>query len=65
MDITQRTWGRTREGDEIIQFSLASRSHVTVQLISYGATLSSVQFPDRRGVAGEVTLGFDTLEGYL
>ena len=65
MDITQGTWGRTREGDEIVHFTLASRSRVTVQLISYGATLSSVQFPDRQGRVGEVTLGFDTLEVYL
>ena len=65
MDITHGTWGRTREGDEITHFTLASRSRVTVQLISYGATLSSVQFPDRHGNVGEVTLGFDTLEGYL
>ena len=65
MDITQGTWGRTREGDTITHFTLASRSGVTVQLISYGATLSSVQFPDRQGNVGEVTLGFDTLEGYL
>jgi len=65
MDITHSTWGRTREGDEIVHFTLTSRSHVTVQLISYGATLSSVRFPDTQGRVGEVTLGFDTLEGYL
>jgi len=65
MEITQRVWGRSRDGEEITQFTLASRSRVTVQLISFGATLTSVQFPDRQGRVGEVTLGFDTLEGYL
>jgi aldose 1-epimerase len=65
MRISQRIFGRTREGDEIVQFTLTSDGHVTIQLLSYGATLSSVQFPDRTGRVREVTLGFDSLDGYL
>jgi aldose 1-epimerase len=65
MEITQRVWGRTREGDEISLFSLASGSKVSIQLISYGASLVSVRLPDKHGHVEEVTLGFDTLEGYL
>ncbi len=65
MRISQRVFGRTREGDEIVQFTLSGDNQVTVQLLSYGASLSSVQFPDRTGRVGEVTLGFDSLEGYL
>lgn len=62
--MTQRVFGRTREGDEVVQYTLQA-GLVTVQLISYGATLSSVRIPDRKGVVDDVTLGFDTLEGYL
>jgi aldose 1-epimerase len=65
MEITRQTWGRTREGDEITLFTLASRSLTAIQVISYGATLSSVRLPDRQGRVEEVTLGFDSLEGYL
>jgi aldose 1-epimerase len=63
-EMTQRAFGRTPEGDEIIQYTLRA-GQVTVQLISYGATLSSVRIPDRNGSVDEVTLGFDDLEGYL
>ena len=62
--MTQTVFGRTREGDEIVQYTLQA-GRVTVQLISYGATLSSVRIPDRQGTVEEVTLGFDSLEGYL
>ena len=65
MRISQRVFGQTREGEEIVQFTLASGSKVTIQLLSYGATLSSVKFPDRKGRVREVTLGFDSLDGYL
>ena len=62
--LTQRVFGRTREGDEILQLTLEG-GQVSVQLISYGATLSSVRVPDRKGSVDEITLGFDSLEGYL
>ncbi|HUI70186.1 MAG TPA: aldose epimerase family protein [Spirochaetia bacterium] len=62
--MTQRIFGRTPEGDEITQFALEAGS-VSIELISYGATLSSVRIPDRHGHVEEVALGFDTLEGYL
>jgi aldose 1-epimerase len=62
--LTQRVFGRTHEGDEILQLTLEA-GQVSVQLISYGATLSSVRVPDRKGAVDEITLGFDSLEGYL
>jgi aldose 1-epimerase len=63
-EMTQRVFGRTRDGDEVVQYTLTAGA-VTVQLISYGATLSSVRIPDRKGRVDEVTLGFDDLESYL
>jgi len=62
--LTQRVFGRTHAGDEVLQFTLEA-GQVSVQLISYGATLSSVRVPDRKGSVDEITLGFDSLEGYL
>jgi aldose 1-epimerase len=62
--LTQHAFGRTREGDEIVRYALGA-GKVTVELISYGASLISVRAPDREGRMEEITLGFDTLEGYL
>jgi len=63
-EMKQRVFGRTQDGEEIVQYTLTA-GKVAVQLISYGATLSSVRIPDRKGKVDEVTLGFDDLEGYL
>ena len=36
-----------------------------VAISEYGATLTSVRVPDRRGEVGEVTLGHDHVDGYI
>ena len=38
---------------------------VEVEAIEYGAIITRVLVPDRRGELGDVVLGFDTLDGYL
>jgi aldose 1-epimerase len=38
---------------------------MSVAISEYGATLSSVRVPDRRGEVGEVTLGHDHVDGYV
>jgi len=65
MNIAQESWGRTVEGEGITRFTLEAAGGVAVQLMSYGASLTSVRVPDRRGTVEEVTLGFDSLDGYL
>jgi len=64
VSLSQRAFGRTGDGEEVVQFTLQAGA-VSVQLLSYGATLSSVKIPDRAGKVAEVTPGFDTLEGYM
>ena len=38
---------------------------MSVAISEYGATLTSVRLPDRRGQVGEVTLGHDHVDGYV
>jgi len=38
---------------------------MSVAISEYGATLTSVRVPDRRGEVGEVTLGHDHVDGYI
>ena len=38
---------------------------MSVAISEYGATLTSVRVPDRRGQVGEVTLGHDHVDGYV
>ena len=65
MDIRRESFGRLPDGTEIDLFTLTSGRGLEARLMTYGATLVSLKVPDRQGIPGDVTLGFDTLEGYL
>ncbi len=53
------------DGRDIYLFKLQSTSGSYVELSNYGATVVSVNVPDRNGKIDNVVLGFDSLQGYL
>lgn len=63
--ITKETWGRTATGQAVERYTLTNAKGASVQVITLGGTITSIKVPDRKGTIGEVTLGFDSLEGYL
>jgi len=65
MAVRRSVFGRTKDGREVILFSLDNGRGVQAQVMTYGAILVSLKVPDRGGESGEVTLGFDGLEPYL
>jgi hypothetical protein len=58
-------FGKTKDGQEVTLHTLTNRHGVTVKLIDYGATVISVETPDRDGKTANITLSFPALEGYL
>jgi aldose 1-epimerase len=42
-----------------------SASGIEVQVMNYGATITSIKVPDAHGVMGDIVHGFESLEGYL
>lgn len=65
MTLAHQSIGKTSQGMEVEQYTLTNVHGLKVQVISFGATLTSVQVPDRQGRLGEVTLNLDSLEDYL
>ncbi len=65
MNIEQHVFGRLPGGEEVPLVTVETVSGFSVSLTSYGATIVSVRVPDGNGEPGDVTLGFDTLDGYL
>lgn len=65
MKITESMFGTTPDGDPVHAYTMTSHRNASVTVITYGATLVSALMPDRNGVPSEITLGFDTLAGYL
>ncbi|XP_013184849.1 galactose mutarotase [Amyelois transitella] len=51
--------------DIVRRYTWKTKNRMTVQVITYGATITSIQVPDRKGVPDDVLAGFDTLEEYF
>jgi len=66
MPITEESFGRLPDGQEVKRYTLTGSSgQLVVQVINYGATITSIRAPDPDGKLEEVTLGYDDLQGYL
>ena len=65
MSIRKYTFGRLPDGTAVDIFTLQNAYGMTAQVMTYGAVLVSLKAPDRNGHSRDVTLGFDTLDGYL
>jgi len=57
-------FGRLRSGMDIHQIILRNPSGMIVKIMNLGATVTSIQVPDRDGNFADVVLGFHTLPEY-
>ncbi len=65
MSVNQESFGTTPEGREVDLYTLTNSNGMKARITNYGAILVSLEVPDRGGNLADITLGFDTLEGYL
>jgi aldose 1-epimerase len=63
--IARDVFGKTADGQEIHLYTLATERGVLARVTDYGAILTHLYLPDRRGVMKDVVLGFEKLDGYL
>jgi aldose 1-epimerase len=61
----RQPFGSLPDGTAISLYTLANRRGMEARVMTYGATLVSLKTPDRDGKPADVTLGFDSLDGYL
>ncbi len=64
MKITQKSFGKTKQGEEAILYTLSNSKGMQVSLTNYGANIVSIIVPDSKGDYADVNLGFDNLAGY-
>ncbi|MDX2246908.1 MAG: aldose epimerase family protein [Bacteroidia bacterium] len=55
-------FGKTRDGQEALQFYFSNNLGAELTLTNFGGTLLSLKVPDKNGLSGDVLLGFDNLE---
>lgn len=65
MRLQEEPFGETPDGEPVTQYHLSNANGIAVSLINYGAIVTAVHVPDRNGELENITLGFDTLDGYL
>jgi aldose 1-epimerase len=63
--LEEREFGKMPNGAAVKLFTLRNSSGMSAKIMTYGAILTELQVPDRRGVATNVVLGADTFEQYL
>jgi aldose 1-epimerase len=62
--ISREPWG-TVDGRPVELFTLRNRRGTTLKVTDYGAIVTELDLPDRKGAFADVVLGFDSLAGYL
>ena len=65
MNVNTTTFGNLPDGREVLLFTLKNDNGLTVKMTSYGAIITSIEMPDKKGVIENVACGFDKLEDYL
>lgn len=65
MPIETSNFGTTPDGREAQLFTITNARGLRAKVTNYGATLVSLETPDRDGKLTDVALGYDSLEGYV
>ncbi len=65
MSVEKTVFGKTSEGVEVDLYTCTNANGVVLKMTNYGATTVSLEVPDRDGKMANITMGFDSLDGYL
>jgi aldose 1-epimerase len=63
--VTVAPFGRMPDGKAVEVYTLTNVRGVEVRAITYGAIIQAIRVPDRAGRLDDITLGYDSLQGYL
>jgi aldose 1-epimerase len=65
MKIETSYFGKLRDGNNVELFTLTNNNKLSVKIINYGAIITSIEMPDKKGLIENIVCGFDKLETYL
>src|SRR5579871_1248045 len=64
-DVSKTAFGALPDGTAVDLYTLTNAHGMTVKIMTYGATVTEIDVPDRSGKVDDVVLGFDSLDPYL
>ncbi|QBE61866.1 aldose epimerase family protein [Pseudoduganella lutea] len=64
VSLTRMPFGALSSGAPVEAVVLTNRHGLSATVITYGATLQSLRFPDRNGQVADLAVGYDDLAGY-
>jgi aldose 1-epimerase len=63
--VTKAPFGSLPDGTAVDVYTLVNARGLKARIMNYGATLVSLDLPDRAGALADCVLGYDSLDGYL
>ncbi len=64
MAVIKESFGPTADGRDVTKYIFENAGGIKVGVIDYGATIVSIDVPDRDGNRADIVLGFDDIAGY-
>jgi aldose 1-epimerase len=65
MAVQKAPFGKTADGKAVEIYTLTNKNGLEARIMTYGATLVSLEVPDRSGHLADVVLGFDSVSPYV
>jgi aldose 1-epimerase len=65
MELIREEFGKSTKGEKVFLYKLRNDNGITVNLTNYGAIITSIETPDKKGKVDNVVLGFSSLSDYL
>ncbi|XP_002732394.1 galactose mutarotase-like [Saccoglossus kowalevskii] len=62
--VTTDIFGKTTNGDVVQRYTLKNKNGMVLQLIDLGATITSIQIPNKCAGSTDIVLGHATVKGY-
>ena len=63
--VTATSFGQLPDGREAMLYTLENKSGMVVKITNYGGAITAIEVPDKNGTAGDVVLGYDSVEEYV
>lgn len=63
--ISSESFGFTKDSTEVKKFTLTNKNGLNMEVITYGAIITSLETPDKEGKLEDIVLGYNDLQSYV